>query len=375
MRFLTVLLAFSALPVAAQRSTNHETRPALVLSNDKVEFTVLTTGGAFVEFTLKDDSKKMNPLWDPIRMAREANITPRFGPSAGHFVCVDGFGPTTAEEQKAGYSFHGEAAKLPWETVQSSDRSLTQRVKLPVVQESYERTVKLAAGEQVVSVEAALESELSFDRPLLWAEHGTIGAPFLKLGRTVVDASSTQCKTKPHLESERNNRTFPSGQDFQWPVLKLKGKKSNLRVAPEKHGTMNHIGCLMDVKRDHEFITALNLDENLLFGYLFRRQDYPWVQHWMNYPDNGTYAWGVEFGMQPYDMTKRALYALTPMFGVNTFGWLPAKSKVTTHYLMFVTKVPAGFTKVDDVRLQNGELVLEDKASKKRVALKTSQTL
>lgn len=370
-----LLLAILAIPAAAQRATTHETRPGVVLSNDKIEFTVLNTGGAFVEFILKDDPKKLNPLWEPIGAARKAGIQQRFGPSAGHFLCVDGFGPTTKEEQAAGYSFHGEASKLPWDTVKSSDLELTQRVHLPVVQENYQRTVKIAPGEQVVSVEATLDSELSFDRPLLWAEHATIGVPFLKLGRTVVDQSTTMCRTKPHLESERNNRTFPSGQDFPWPTLKLNGKKLNLRTAPEKHGTMNHIGCLMDPKRDQEFITALNLDENLLVGYLFKRSDYAWVQHWMNYPDNGTYAWGLEFGMQPYDMTKRALYELTPMFGTPTFSWLPAKSKVSTHFLMFLTRVPDGFKKVDDVRLSNGEIVLEDKASRKRVTLKTSHTL
>ncbi len=375
MRLFTAFLAFCALPAAAQRATTHETRSGLVLSNDKIEFTVLTTGGAFVEFTLKDDSKKLNPLWDPARMAREANLTPRFGASAGHFLCVDGFGPISKEEQKAGYSSHGEAHKLPWETVNSSEMALTQKVHLPVVQEMYQRTVKIAPGEQVVSVEATLESELSFDRPLLWAEHATVGAPFLKLGRTVVDQSAPQCRTKPHLESERSNRTFPSGEDFTWPKLTLDGKELNLRVAPEKHGVMNHIGCLMDTSREIEFITALNLDERMVIGYLFPRRDFAWVQHWMNFPENGMYAWGLEFGMQPYDMTKRALYALQPMFGANTFGWLPAKSKISTHFLMFLTRVPAGFEKVDDARLENGEIVLEDRNARKRVSLKTSHTL
>src|SRR6185295_11927664 len=134
------------------------------------------------------------------------------------------------------------------------------------------------------------------DRVMLWAEHATIGAPFLALGKTVVDQSSTQCQTKPY-RGPQGPRSFASGQDFTWPMV----GDLNVRVSPSENNFMNHVGCLMDPKRDHEFLTALNTDENLMVGYLFPRTDYQWVQHWMHYPSNGMYAWGLEFGMQPYD--------------------------------------------------------------------------
>jgi hypothetical protein len=251
---------------------------------------------------------------------------------------------------------------------------LKQAVDLPLVHEHYERTIRMAPGEQVVQVRSELRSNLAFDRPILWAEHGTLGAPFLKLGRTVVDQSTIQCQTKP-FEPPGRGRTFPDGENFTWPMLPLAGDWMDLRVAPAKHGSLNHIACLFDPGRQTAFVTALSLDENVLIGYLFPRQDYPWIQHWMNYPENGTYSWGIEFGMQPYDMTKRDLYGMTPLFGADTFRWLPAKSTLTTAYLMFLARVPAGFRKVDDVRLEGGQIVLEDKANQKRVELKSTYGL
>jgi hypothetical protein len=95
----------------------------------------------------------------------------------------------------------------------------------------------------------------------------------------------------------------------------------------------------------------------------------------MSYPTNKAYSWGLEFGMQPYDMTKRDLFALSPMFGTPTMRWLPAKSKLSTRFLMFVTKVPAGFRKVDDVRLEGGQIVIEDRGAGKRVTLVSSRGL
>jgi hypothetical protein len=44
---------------------------------------------------------------------------------------------------------------------------------------------------------------------------------------------------------------------------------------------------------------------------------------------------------------------------------LPAKSKITTHFLMFYARVPEGFAKVYDVRLENGQIIIADRTAKK----------
>src|SRR5690348_4728160 len=76
-----------------KRST-FEQIPALVLSNDKLELTVLSTGGALANLILRDDPEKLSPYWNPSRYAREAGR--KFsGFAMGHFVCVDGFGPVS----------------------------------------------------------------------------------------------------------------------------------------------------------------------------------------------------------------------------------------------------------------------------------------
>ena len=357
---LTFLLLVPFILVA-QTATQFETLPALELDNGKVRLVILNPGGSFASFTLSTGNT-LNPIWNPARMSRAAGGRPRASSSSGHFLCVDGFGPISADEQKAGYVGHGEASRLPWEVLESNATSVSFRVRLPLVHEVLRRKVTLAPGEQVALVESELESELAFDRPMLWAEHATVGAPFLALGKTVVDASSTKCQTKPY--DQKGLRTFASAENFIWPQY----HDLNLRETPAKDGELNHIGCLMDLARENEFITVLNTEKHLLIGYLFRRADYPWVQHWMNYPSNQQYSWGIEFGMQPYDMTKRDLVAMSPLFGQPTFRWLGAKAKLATRYLMFVTEVPAGMKNVDDVRLEGGKLILEGTGQRVEIA-------
>ena len=375
MRTVLFLAAVALLAPAA----DFEGRPAVSLANDKIELLTLPKGGAFVSLTLKDDPEKMNPMWNPIALARMAKMPSRFGDSLGHFVCVDGFGPTSREEQAAGLQGHGEAHRQQWTITAQGREGKRQRIafrtRLPLVHEGFTRTLELVDGEQVVYVESTLENELAFDRPINWAEHGTIGYPFLSPGKTVIDASVGKCQTRPH-QNIPPNRRLVSDVPFQYPNAPLKaGGTADLRQIPNPPDSMDHTGCTFDPNRRLVFVTAINLEKRLMLGYLLRREEYPWLQEWMNYPPNMTLSRGLEFGTQPYDVPRRQTVETGKMFDTPTFRWLPAKSTISTRYLMFYTRVPAGFTKVDDVRHENGQLIITDKQSGQTIRLAASLPL
>lgn len=380
---LLIILAALAAVLSAQRTTEFENRPALALENDKLELLIFPKGGAFASLTLKGDSEKLNAMWNPAAGARAAGQPARFGDSTGHFLCVDGFGPTSREEAAAGFSGHGEAHRLPWEQL-SAGRSgngsqVTFRVTLPIVQEVLTRKVSLLDGESVIAVDSELESLLAFDRPVNWAEHATIGSPFLSPEVTVVDASVGRCQTRPR-ETPTGRR--PDGnrlvgaQEFTYPNAPLKaGGTTNLRSVPAQPNSMDHTGCAFDPARQHVFVTAIRKDKRLVFGYLLRREEYPWLQEWMNYTHPQNLARGLEFGTQPYDLPRRTIIDMGKLFDVPTYRWLPAKSKISTRFLMFYSPTPEEFEQVDDVRLEAGKLILVDRKSGKTIELKTNQTL
>ena len=112
----------------------------------------------------------------------------------------------------------------------------------------------------------------------------------------------------------------------------------------------------MDPTRDLEWFTVLNPDKHLVYGYLFCRSDYPWIQHWGNYPGAAQVVRGMEFGTQPWDISRRRAITQNSMFDVPTYRWLPAKGKIESHFLLFYARTPGGFTQVDDVRLENGHI-------------------
>jgi hypothetical protein len=129
----------------------------------------------------------------------------------------------------------------------------------------------------------------------------------------------------------------------------------------------------MDPSRRLVFVTAFHTEKRLLLGYVFRREEYSWTQLWEFYPDKEKLARGLEFAAQPFDLPRREVIQTNSMFGTPTYRWLPAKSKIGSAFLMFYTRTPEGFTKVDDVLFEAGKIMIEDRASGKKIILAASQ--
>ena len=361
--------------------TSWESRPAVVLANDKLQVTVLKQGGSFAELVLKDDPGHLSPLWNPVRFAREEGRRLPEGAGLGHFLCVDGFGPVSPEERAAGMPGHGEAHTLTWDLKsygkQGSALELSFTMRLPLVQENLTRSVRLVDGESVVYVQTEIESLLPFDRPLCWAEHATIGSSFLKPGVTVVDLPAKRSKTRPYTgHGGPVSYRLTSGEEFTWPMAPgVDGKQIDLRAAPLNPSSGDHTASLVDTSRKYAFVTALEPERRLILGYVFKPDEFPWVQNWEAYPPSLHMARGMEFSTMPFDVPRRQAVSENSLFDAPTYRWLPARSKVHASFLIFYAHTPEGMRKVDDVRLEDGKLTIEDHTSGKVLTLTASQPL
>jgi hypothetical protein len=237
----------------------------------------------------------------------------------------------------------------------------------PLAQETLTRTAEIVDGENLVYVTSVLESLISVDRPVSWAEHSTIGPPFMEKGKVVVDMSATRCRVRPFKPGDIPGHLV-YGKDFTWPMAPIVGGgEANIREIPTDHNWLDLASCEMDPSREFAFVTALHLEKHLLYGYVFRREEYPWLMSWMNFTGEDRAARGMEFSSQPFDISHRDTVAMSPLFGVPTFRWLPAKSKIENHFVIFYTRVPEAFTKIDDVTLKDGKLAIVDRSGSRLV--------
>lgn len=378
----TILIPLLWLSAFAQAPTvtpvRFEGHPALQIANDKLELTVTLLGASLAKLGLRENVEAPNPFWEPVRMARESGQRSEFRGGTGHFVCVDGFGPVSEQERAAALPGHGEAHLQTYsETHSSGDRlaTLTMTAELPIVREKFTRTMRLVKGESIVYVNSELENLLGFDRPVNWAEHATVGSPFLESGSTVIDVSGTQSMTRPYQQSKAgaSERRLVSGKEFTWPAAPgLDGKTIDLRVTPPTPHYLDHATTVVDPQRRYGWVTALNLRTRLMVGYVFRRDEFPWVQYWGNYPPTMKMSRGLEFSTQPFDVPRSETIDTPKLFGVPMYRWLPAKSKISADFLLFYAAIPEGMVKVDEVRLQNGQLIIEDRSAARRVTLPAS---
>jgi hypothetical protein len=416
-----LLLLFLALGAVASAQSTQETtfagQPATLLSNDKLQVTIMTQGGAIASVVLADDGKKQNPMWS----GGAGRPGSTFTGILGHFVAVDGFGQPSAEERAAGLPQHGEAHTTKMKVTSSKEEgstALSLTGNLPIVQENFTRTFHIVPGENVVYVDSELENLLGFDRPVNWAEHATIQAPFVKPGVASIGVSGSRSQTRPTTISPmvpalpgsatqssatqggqggggqgqgRGGQANAAGQggqgrggpprlangvDFTFPMAPgADGKQIDMTTFPDNPPQGDHIATLLDPTRTLEWVATVNTEQGMIYGYLFRRQDYPWIQMWGNYPSIDGLVKGMEFSTQPYDINKSTVVDAGPMFGTPTFRWLRAKGKLETHFLFYYARIPAGFNRIDDVRLENKQIIIEDRTNHKILTLAASRGL
>ncbi len=330
-------------------------RQAAALENELIRVTVLGGGGHIAEITLKE--KGVNPLWIPPWESIEPSaFDPKVhaqygtGPEGrllagimGHNLCFDFFGPPSEEEAAAGLTVHGEASAAKWEITTPGDGELRALAELPLAGMRFERRLRLAAGSTILKITETAENLTSVDRAVGWTQHVTLGPPFVAPGRTVLRIPATRSKVFEGDFAAGKGR-MEIAAEFDWPHCPaIDGGTIDLRVTADVPVSAGYTAHLMDPSRDQAFFAAFNPDLGVLFGYAWRRADFPWLGIWEENharehpPWNGkTLTRGMEFGVSPMPETRRQMIDRGTMFGERCYRWIPARGRVTVEYRAFI---------------------------------------
>ncbi len=310
-------------------------REALQIENDQVRVTVTKEGGHVAEILHKKSG--VNPLWIPPWKSIEPSTYdpakhPEYGRNAeskllagimGHNLCLDMFGPPSAEEAAAGLSVHGEGSVVSYDLV-AADGELRAAATLPLAGLKFERVLRLE--HETVHFRETVENLSALDRPIAWTEHVTVGPPFLENGVTQVAHSGSRTQVFGPLGAGGSTDVFSS--------------------QATSGGFSTH---LMDPKSEDAFFEVSSPRFGLALGYRWRRPDFPWLGIWeenrlrTDAPWNGrTITWGMEFGVSPFPETRRDMIDRGQQFGVPGFRWLPARQKATVEYVarVFAKRTP-----------------------------------
>jgi len=371
-------------------------REGYAIENDRVRLVTLAGGGHIAEFRFREglDVSTLNPLWEPPWKAiepyqyKEAIHGKKYGELttgkllsgvAGHSLCLDYFGAPSPEESRQGLSIHGEAPSSRWRAtrIRTSPRQaqLEMAVRLPAAGLRFARQISIRQGESVAYFRETVFNERKADHFFHWTQHVTLGPPFLhpKHSRTFIPGDKG--RTFPH--GYEGKELLQSSRDFRWPLAPgVSGEKINLSQPFIKSGRGFVATVLLKPDREVQSIAALNTRENLIMGYCFRRADFPWVAVWEENcarpdpPWNGKcQSRGLEFGSTPFPVGRREAFANGPLFGAPHFSVVPAKGRVTAHYVSFLAAVPKGFVDVRRINVEDRKIVVEGRTRGGKAAL------
>ncbi len=347
----------------------YEGRPAWRIETEQLRVTMMECGGHVAEIVCKA-AGEVNPLWIQNRPTIDSDHFdpaihgPIYGTDSearvisglmGHNLCFPYWGRPSASEETAGMTFHGESNILRWEKLGEGPDSLKLGVTLPNCSIRFEREIRCA--QSVVHFSEAATNLCAWDRPVGWCEHVTLGPPFLEAGSTAIAANLTR--------GFRNGDN--SGSEFQWPTGQGSIPCLLTGFSAAQHSDL--VNCfLVDPAAEVGYFAAWHPRLRLLFGYVFPRQEFPWMNVWEDHSASRQTR-GMEFSNTPIDGTKKQLLRKTEIWGVPAYDWLDAKSTLRKSYAAFATGTPEGFGGVANVGVAGGKLNIVDKRTGNTLAL------
>lgn len=339
MRALALLLLPLALPA--------QNRPTIALETPAARVVVEILGGSITAFTRAGD--ELDPIvWNESGPTDEAR-------PMGHFLCFDRWGQPSAAEAERGMMFHGEATRQRWAIDRKpaqADGAITAEMSasLPIAGLSIRRTMRLGESAAVLEVVETVTNDNRLGRIYNLVQHPTIGGPFLD-ETTEVDANVR----KGFMQSS----PWPNPEEpaVYWPYALSQGRPVDLRRLTDDHDP-NVVSFVV-----HEpvgWVAAFHRQKGLLLGYLWSRDDYPWLNLWRSAPDGRPLARGLEFGTtglhQPFDR----LVEKHRIFERPLYDYLDAGESRSLRYLAFLAEIPADFQAVAAIEAEDGSIRIRE---------------
>jgi hypothetical protein len=331
-----------------------EKRRSVVLRNEISELVVDIAGGSYRSFRfLPDEINPLNWGWKPSAKS-ELDEKPR---TMGHFLCLDRWGPPSASEGQNGMPYHGEATHVTWqvesEVVPTEHaRTVNMKAMLPMAGLEIGREIRFSKSASVFMVRETVVNRNKLGRIFNMVQHPSIGPPFLD-ETTVVD-----CNGRRGF-AQGGDLPNPEEPSFYWPsALDSNGKYVDLRHlgASDQPNVVSYV-----IDEPNGWITALNPKKRLLIGYLWKTEDYPWIDLWRRSADGSPNARGLEFGTaglhQPFPiLTKKG-----NIFGRTLFEYLDAGESTEKRFVCFLARLPVGFGGVDRVSIEGEKLLIVER--------------
>lgn len=332
----------------------NESPRIVTISNMAASVSVDLRGGAIVDFHLQEGG--VNPL----TFKREADNF------QGHFLCLGRWGPPSDGEKAAGIVTHGEAVAQLWDQQPSSKKNeLRMEVITTLEGLRADRLMTLDKENAVFEVTESITNINPLGRLFNIVQHPTLAAPFLT-NETIVN-----CNADNGFNYMLNKK--PLDYAAQWPFGIMEDMDTMNVSKPDKAYSSVFS---FTIKKDAKFgwITAYNPENKLLIGYLWNRDDYPWISLWQDFDGDNIRYRGLEFGTTGMHKSYKEIIeeGNHRVFGEDSYKYIDAGETQSRSYLAFIGKAPDGFISGGDVSFDNNTIMVTDIETGKQITIQTT---
>ncbi|MBV9963306.1 MAG: hypothetical protein JO072_13765 [Parafilimonas sp.] len=325
------------------------------LENNLCSLTVDSFGGAITNFQLKDD-EEINPLNFAFTQEQMPSNNKNGAPYQGHFLCAGRWGLPSEGEIRKGVPNHGEAANSLWETTTKEELIINMQTTAGLEGLHVERRLELDNQYSLFKVEETFTNINSLGRLYNVVQHPTLAAPFLD-SKTIINCNAT-------IGFDQSNYKHATEKRVEFPFAKDdKGNTFNLKKPTINYSSV--FSFIVDAKNKIGWLTAYSKQHNLLFGYVWKRSDYPWIHLWQHFENDKIKYRGLEFGTagihQPF---KEILNTATELFGEKTFAYIDAGESVYKKFFSFIYKTGDDFSEIENITFDENNFVMKTTSRK-----------
>jgi len=311
-------------------------------------------GGSYSDVHLKD--LPVNPInWE--------TIDPEQPPFKGHFLCFDRWGPPTEAEKANGFRHHGEVNTQKWKVYEqphliSDITTCEMSCRLPMGGLELTRKIELPQNEPVFYVTEEIKNMNKYGRMFNIVQHVTLAPPFLDTS-TLFDNN-----TEKGFEDKEDGSLNQEEPVLKWPEVMHKEEKINLRLFQNEWPRVSSFVYSEDEK--FGWVTAANPCKNLLLGYIWKTDDYPWINFW-RYMENGVpLAFGMEFGTTGLHEPFPVVAKKGKIFNRNIYEFIDADEVIRKSFAGFLAKIPDDYHGVEKIEVDKSAFTLREKRKKSR---------
>lgn len=331
------------------------------LQNTKSSLTIDLYGGALTDFHLHED--KINPLRFRFTSEQMPENNKAGAPFQGHFICLGRWGAPSEGEIKAGVPNHGQLANMLWRLEEANEQWIKMKVTSHLEGMQVNRTIEMDADNAIFTVEESVKNINPLGRLYNMVQHPTLGRPFLN-NSTIVDCNA-------EIGFDQYFSENPINYASKWPLGICHDLTTiDLRTPNKPYNSV--FSFIMNKSSKYGWITVYAPQFKIVFGYVWRRKDYPWLHLWQDWSGNKIRYRGIEFGTAGIHKPFKEILAVSHLFGEKTFEYIDAGETVFRRYLSFLTQVPEDFAGVSSLEINNGQIIIRGRQEKLKVYLNST---